>query len=1101
MFVPVKAINFKNFRPTGAALPPSGHAVMQGTYLDDHNEAQFGFLKPIDSKTYLRMLALGSVGISVHMEMFMGGQVARDYLVYKDNKIYGTCSKGLIEFTCMLALGEKIPTDVQKRELSCPPAATMMNKGMTTALVGSLLTNDDDAHNGNLGWAVINDDGCGFEYMDSEPEADRLDEMHARSCYILTDIGFYYFNKSAKNLEFIPMEPEKLSEVHDFFLEIGRKKRLYDSQLRRIIKLTERVEKDKDGRPVKDKDTGKDKIIKHLPDDMIRYVLIDHDLRYADEWAEALKSLRLVDGIIKEVPAKALVLKGSDITNFPNVSGRTFFPSYLVPGNGNISRSCMNYASVRDLARNPAIQTERGYESFQQQMFFEHLKYLVTYDPRVYRARLDDNLGEEPLDFMSLPEASIAALRKRDILNQHNYPSLYTQETNERPFAEYMVNLVQQHYDVAYKNTVFYPGRETNEHQVPVMSFYQYIQNNPSAWRRILDWANNQNEKQEGQWSSPEAYFNPVRLEQRYHQIWRDSRILIMQECLFLCKKLSRRLASELRLDSHTLPSSPEPIRPDAPELKAAWPLLSTLFGSDDLTLETDCAQDSSMKQGLILLNQMISDLRQCCSQYYELPADRLSDTVNKVHAQAIKGILTTYKNKIADSLNKTTFEEPFDRICTMLIQYHARLDFALHREAANPEPGHITPLLYSNLLYREHTDKDVVDSALKTLFDWANSLDAEEFSHYIAEIIELYYKPADINIFSPKCRGEEVATYLKTSQESGANKLARILSTGGTEPTSLNTKIIEHLMPLMLQASIGRVDCNLHSLEHARQHMEFNLKYYTEQAIDYARGDARFTHFYSNRSVRLVNDALYNWVDKMKRDEFIQLMNRFIDKYDKKIFLFFKTRQRGDDVRPKLKDPTQSNRQILAYVFGGGKTNDGRLSTIVFKGLLELMQTMIPSNRKDAMEALRNAKTEDAIREAKGILAETRSASNEFILQIQPKNSDHFLYFLKTLKDNAAAYSLADTPASPAVRRSMTFSKPVSITAPGKTASSRVSTSLGSSSMFSIPVMQAKPPARRLTPEPVLLSDSSEDDAMSLFGDDDMSLFGDDEAPVRLRR
>jgi|GEM_PF-6489144 len=1001
--MPEKAIYFGQLRGTGERLPPSGHKVEPVTFTDANGEIQLGFFKPVEF-TYPELLVKCAVGLSVAMEMSMGGQCARDYLVFDDaGKICGSISAGIIKFAPMLSLTEPVPLDTEKVKLAAPSKATMLSRGMTGALVGSHLSSDDDAHPGNIGTGVVNDAGCGLTFTAIPPDANHLSQTCNKSRYIFTDNELYYFNKPAGKLEVIQLPPTEFNELRSHFAHISPIERLSDAQLRRVIHASG-----------------------HIPDDMLLYVLIDNDLRYADEWAKALKTLRMIDGVLKEVPAKALPVKSSDWDNFPNVDGKTFFPPYFLPGNWNMTKAFKCYQEVQGLAADPAIQTENGPVTFQQQMFYELLKYLVTFDPETLRARLYENFADIKLDYLSLPAAASEILSKQS-------STRYNTATDQQPFVDYMVGLVQKKYDEAYRAIVFYLGCKQNKHGAEVSSFLQFLQSTPSAWRRITDWTKNQNEKQAGKWSSSECYFKPETLLHRYHQIWRDSRVLLMQDCLFSAKALSDNLSDALSLP-RSRPLSPiKPINPDDPELSAAWPLIDSSINLNDLSVPTDCQPDSALNKGLNLLNRMIIDLHACAKQYYELQLKDLSDQKNMEYSREIHDIVCRYRIDICESLDKSSWSLHFNKVLRSLSDYQSNLDFYMHREKTDSAPGSEPLSVISNVMYREHTDKDIVDDALTALFDWAKRTDQDELNDYINTIIKSFYVPSQFNPLADRKRAEDVLSYLKTSMATGDDKLGRILAVGGQDSTSLNTLLITHLMPLVLKDSIGRLDCNLHSLSYACQRNQFNVLHYTKSAAVYARKNPRFTHLYTDQSTKQINDAMYHWVNGLTRAEFAKIVNDALGKYELKGILgYFTNRTRGKPTRDRLDNPDFSNQQVLAFIFSEGAANpDSSLSSHMFNSLISNMQSLIPANRAQARAALERASAhadilltaaenapeaqrDSAIESAKKISAtllesackgSSRAANHpgyDGILDIQLKNLEHIEHFLPSLRPHS---------------------------------------------------------------------------------------------------
>lgn len=77
-------------------------------------------------------------------------------------------------------------------------------------------------------------------------------------------------------------------------------------------------------------------------------------------------------------------------------------------------------------------------------------------------------------------------------------------------------------------------------------------------------------------------------------------------------------------------------------------------------------------------------------------------------------------------------------------------------------------------------------------MFIWAKNLKPEELERYVTEIIDKKYAPL-LSTFSFRQRTEPVKEYLREStNESGDNRLAYILSSGSQQDGALNRLIIE---------------------------------------------------------------------------------------------------------------------------------------------------------------------------------------------------------------------------------------------------------------------------------------------------------------------
>ncbi|MGL5741518.1 MAG: hypothetical protein ACRCXC_02665 [Legionella sp.] len=114
------------------------------------------------------------------------------------------------------------------------------------------------------------------------------------------------------------------------------------------------------------------------------------------------------------------------------------------------------------------IQFERlAHDSVaQEQKLAAALKALLTYQPELMRKRLEEVFGDLTLNYTSLDEVyGTGELRKK---YEALYPLLCNEETNTKPFVDFMMELYQEHYDNLYRVVVFYMGCSNNGFGVPL---------------------------------------------------------------------------------------------------------------------------------------------------------------------------------------------------------------------------------------------------------------------------------------------------------------------------------------------------------------------------------------------------------------------------------------------------------------------------------------------------------------------------------------------------------------------------------------------------------------------------------------------------------
>lgn len=885
MPLPLKALQYGQlkFETAGSAVSKSSHEVRKAEFYDADGEKKTGFYKPL-GPDYPCLLAKISVAYSVLMRMSSGTQVAADRLVLDDisGEVLGTLSYALPDYKPMLCSGESLPIDLQQKELRCPSEETLVGYNFTEMLVAEYRSGNNDAHPGNMGIA--------------RKEEGKVDSP------------------------FVP-------------------------------------------------------------------VIIDHDMR-GYKLTSIIKGRRFTSGITEDSP-ESIVMDPSDFNNFPIINGRTHWPANTMPGNLYMPKRYMAYAQFQGLAKNPVLQTEKGPVSFQDQLFHALLKQLVLFSPGILKPWLIDYFGDIPLDFMTLDVDKRGALCKA-------YPQLFNNQTNAKPFVDFIMPYFKQEYNEFYLASAFYPGCEKNASGTPVISMNQYLQNKPSAFRDILQWATEQNTQMEQAWNNfdqkkyhedskryeakrqeyqqvtlqhgkdsaestkcmnelqscipakpgwyciaPKHRFDITKLQQRYHQIWRDSHILLIKEIIFATQILANKKPVTTSLCLST--QSATKAIPSA--ITEAWQLIETSSTKGDKS----CSLNSKAGHNPAL-EAFHNDLHTYAEAYYKTKRNDLDIESNLTFIDLATKLIRDYETTVYKTLSSSLASE-FAKIVKNLVQCYGRLNFPRHLNEDDVELSIKDKYDYSAVLQRKHTEPDVMTAALKTLFNWAKKIDRETLDGAILEIIQMYYEPSYINLTANRLRSNEVTQYLKNSEEaSGDNKLAYILSCGGTESTSLNTLLVKHLMPIVLRDTIAVIDVNLMSVSQAFERNEFKDALYTEHAVNYAKRDLRFTHLYSKASLERFNNILYRWVSLVKPQAFKDMVFKVLGHYEPYTLNLLSKKIRGPEVRQYF-NSNNSNQLILAYIFSGGDIQKNSLNTLLFNKILEVMTQSISSSseaRKD---------------------------------------------------------------------------------------------------------------------------------------------------------
>ena len=1063
---PTKALQYGQliFKTAGLAVPTSGHEVFRVAFLDADGEKKTGFYKPL-GPTYPALLAKFSVAYGVFMRMSSGKQVAEDRLVLdKEGRILGTLSYALPGFMPLLCFWETLPSDEQEKLLRCPSEEILLYYNFTDMLVADYCSDNNDAHPGNVGIAR---DECGLIMMSEDPETISDDKLKAllnkKQAYVLYGSKVYYIDSNLnkkildttafkKLKKLFPNEnnqlqkalKENLIKITSDFQQLEaifseENNQLPEALKENLIKITSEFQQLKAIFPNKNNqllEASEEDLIKirSLTRHRVPYfpVLIDHDMR-GSKITSIIKGLRLTAGIIEEIPAN-VVKKSSDCRDFPLLRGITHWPANTMPGNLNILKRFMAYAEFQGLAKNPVLKTKTGTISYQDQLFHSFLKHLVLYDPDMLKSWLFDYLGDFPLDFLSLEPIKSQQLSEA-------YPALFNTETDSRPFVDCISGYFQLEYNEFYAAVVFFTGCEENSVGVPVIGTSQYLQNKPSAYRDIDAWTQEQNKLMEESWTknevrkalkeinapdadvaaekasaplswfciAPENRYDAAKLQRRYHQIWRDSHLYMIKEIIFVSDLLVNKLSNELRIKPLPFLANQPEWNTDDQNISGSWQLLEDRTESRVVSL--DCDDNNGMHAGLMALNDFINGLYLCSKTYYSKKKDHTNLTVedNDVFCNTVSKLIRHYAKNICKKLSPTRWANEFAKIVSDLQQCYGRFNIQLHLLEKDVDLKTEARHDYPTILQRKHTVPELMTAAIKVLFDWAKKEDKDILDGYILEIMTLYYEPSFINFTANRDRGEEVKRYLKTSMESGDNKLGHILgeTDSGQASTSLNTLLIKHLMPIVLKNTIARVDVNLMSVSQAFEAKEFNDIFYTKHAVEYARTNSRFTHSYSLNSSNHFNGIIYRWVHELNKHAFKQLITLALKDYEPYSFNFFSGKTRGADVRKYLETPQLSNQQVLAFIFSDGDIKESSLNTLLLKRILEAMRAKISTDRKARLDP-----------DFKWIMEANLNKVNQF---------NHYLNSLQHYAKDKSHALAADLQSPPALNVTLDSSKEVS--------------------------------------------------------------------------
>ncbi|CEK12198.1 hypothetical protein [Legionella hackeliae] len=924
MPLPVKALRYGQLRKktAGSAVPTSGHQVYKVEYTDTDGQTKTGFYKELipdgtGDGSYPDILGRYSVAASILIRLALGERAAEDRLVLDDQgRIKGTVSVNLPNYKPLAVSGQTLPIDLQERELVCPSTETLLKYNAAELLVASWRCKCDDRHPGNFSL---------FGLID-------------------WDMAFYPYT----------------------------------------------------------------------------YIM---------------KGKRLVDGILKDLPEKAMKLLSKDLDDFPNIEGRTHTPTNSVPGNINIAKRFQSYLEFQALATNQALKTETGDISWQEQFFSALLKELLVFEPDMLRVRLQEYFGEElkldydavskeirtewelkysdlklnlqelfgqsekiNLDYRYLSKEKRKQLKetypdifsyledhfKNEITLNHRslteekwkqlektHPDFFNEDTNQQPFINHIMRVFQHEYDELYRAVVFYAGCTQNKSNVPVVGFSRFLRNKPSAFHKAKAWAAHENEKMKEHWDGynsashdaldayttpPEGRYDPQKMTQRYHQIWRDAHAPTIKAILDDAKTLVRQLGNDLRKNPLPLATKEEV---DVNALTESFQLI----GTPELLEESktvDCDKASDLKKALEELETIAFELHTCAQKYYHVDRRELRPDHNQEFCTAVAQLIVKSETHVLPHLMASQRSDSFGKYLKNLKEFYNGIHFQLHLIEKDVALSQSATHDYSALLNRKHTDEEVISTCLKTLFTWVNTLEEGTFNSIILNSIE-GYKPSYYNITSQRFRAPSVEAYLKSTKHNCANRLANILGEGGVESTSLNTHLLKNLIPMMITATEAQVEINLLSVRNAIERGNFQAEFYAKQAQEFVKQDEQFIIPISKNRIIKFNDAMFTWVHDQSRKNIEKLVAAALKEYAG-WGLFGGTRV--VQVKSFLdqfhnKPQTYSKEKLIAMILTDGGNEDNSLNTCLLKRILKGMKQDSSSKKTSALDVVLSDITE----------------------------------------------------------------------------------------------------------------------------------------------
>lgn len=638
------------------------------------------------------------------------------------------------------------------------------------------------------------------------------------------------------------------------------------------------------------------------------------------------------------VPKTHVSLTVRDFEAFPNVqeSMHYHWPPYqhpgqvtlpiLVPGQKQVYKQFLPKAYADPIQFSNLAKDSTA----QEQKLAAALKALLTFQPELQRKRLVELFGEMSLNYTSLDETDIGLRAKYESL----YPRFCNEKTNIEPFVDFMMSLYQEHYDNLYRVVVFYMGCTDNGYGVSLPPTCLALYQKPSFYRKIEEWVKKENETTYAK--EEELKYDLADLQTRYHQIWRDAFAPTLKELLYSSYRLANTLLKEATSPPHIQISEFVCKKVSDDSLTNAWELFGNMpiLSSDVIDSKICVDKDSQLRDALLSLVIFINEFHEITKTYYEKERKELTEEDNLAFSTKLNQLYQKYNLKIRQSLaNTTTFAAEFNTIASSLKLVAEQVNLQLHLTTTDELMAESLLSIKKEVL--PFTHEDVKKQYHDSLFVWAKGLKPEELERYVLEIIEKKYAPL-LSALSSRQRAEPVKEYLRNSTNvSGDNRLAYILSSGSQQDGALNTLLIEGLTPHMLQKHpIPSIDLAIRE-----KTFEKNIAEFTRDVVFFAKKDKRFTHPYSEEGISIFYRTIYEWVDTLTESSFKSIVQSSLKKYESVTWGALWGASRRSEVEGYLKG--NSNAKALSMIFMNGQESSS-FSEHLFVKIIELIKKEI---------------------------------------------------------------------------------------------------------------------------------------------------------------
>ncbi|CAM2734626.1 hypothetical protein [Legionella worsleiensis] len=632
------------------------------------------------------------------------------------------------------------------------------------------------------------------------------------------------------------------------------------------------------------------------------------------------------------VPKTRINLSVRDWETFPKVvdSKAYHWPTYAHPGQETAPKVLPSQFFQTVLPKqyaDPAQFAQLAHEpEAHEQKFVIAMKALLTYQPEVVRNRLFEYFGDMKLDYTDLDETDVN-LRA---CYEENFPTLCNEETNKMLFVDFMMLLYQKHYDNLYKVVVFYMGCENNGHGVALDATYATLYNKPSIYKNIAAWMQEQNETVYKN-DDVSIKYDLNELQHRYHQIWRDAYAPTVKKLLHDTFCLTIEL---LGIVSAAPPKLLEIEGKNTSDesLTSAWELFGAMpdLSQEVVEPKINVDKENPLRLAMQLLVNFAQELQRIVKTYYMKERCKLTEQDNLDFCRELLRLHTHYHGILLQALMITTSNATkFNLIASKLDQLAKYMNFQIHLVTIDEMINDFNRVITDKKI-SHHTDEEEIKKFNEALFLWAKNTKPDELSEYIIEIIDKYYSPT-VESLSSRHRSIPVKKFLEASKnQSGDNRLAYILSSGREEVGALNSLLIQHLTPIMLQTQ------PLPSISQAIRDGTFNndIATFTLAAVNFAKCDSRLRHLYHPDGIGLFYSTLFDWVNTLPNDRFNTIVEKAILEYEAGLssINFWRSGSRRSEVKKYCESFGHAKAVALTFIRG---SDSSTMNTCLFDRLI----------------------------------------------------------------------------------------------------------------------------------------------------------------------